>query len=54
MECMAAAKAAVGADELDMYETLKQAHLDRGYPGMFEKHGQGGLSNIFLDKQKMV
>lgn len=47
MECMAAAKAAVGADELDMYETLKQAYLDRGYPGMFEKHGQGGCQGYW-------
>lgn len=47
MECMAAARAAVGEDEIHMYETLKQAYLDKGYKGMFEKHGQGGCQGYW-------
>lgn len=47
MECMAVSRAAVGEDEIVMYETLKQAYMDKGYPGMFEKHGQGGCQGYW-------
>lgn len=47
MECMATSMAKVGADELDMYQTLKQAYIDKGYPDMFNKHGQGGCQGYW-------
>lgn len=47
MECRTIAEAAVGVDELKLYQTLKQAYLDKGYPGMFEKHGQGGCQGYW-------
>lgn len=47
MECMTIAKAKIGADEIEMYHTLKQAYIDRGYPTMFAKHGQGGCQGYW-------
>lgn len=47
MECLTASKAAVGADELTLYETLRQAYIDKGYPNMFDKHGQGGCQGYW-------
>lgn len=47
MECLTASKAVIGADELDLYETLRQAYIDRGYPTMFDKHGQGGCQGYW-------
>lgn len=47
MECLTASKARPGVDELTLYETLQQAYLDRGYPGMFDRHGQGGCQGYW-------
>ena len=47
MECKTVAEAAIGADELNMYQRLKQEYLDKGYVGMFEKHGQGGCQGYW-------
>lgn len=47
MECLTASKATIGANELDLYETLRQAYIDRGYPTMFDKHGQGGCQGYW-------
>ncbi|NMD37979.1 MAG: M24 family metallopeptidase [Christensenellaceae bacterium] len=47
MECLTISKATVGAREIDLYETLRQAYIDRGYPTMFDKHGQGGCQGYW-------
>ena len=47
MESLTASKAAVGVDELYLYETLRQAYDDKGYPTMFDKHGQGGCQGYW-------
>jgi len=47
MECLTASKAVPGTDELELYETLRQAYIDRGYPTMFDKHGQGGCQGYW-------
>lgn len=47
MECLTASMAKIGEDELTMYETLRQAYIDRGYPTMFDKHGQGGCQGYW-------
>ena len=47
MECLTDSMARVGVDELVMYETLRQAYDDRGYPTMFDKHGQGGCQGYW-------
>ena len=47
MECLTASMARVGEDELTLYETLRQAYIDRGYPTMFDKHGQGGCQGYW-------
>lgn len=47
METQTTAKAAVGVDELEMYNTLRQAYIDKGYPTMFDKHGQGGCQGYW-------
>ena len=47
MEMEVISKAAPGVDELELYETLKQAYVAKGYPDMFDKHGQGGCQGYF-------
>lgn len=47
MECLTASKAVPGTDELELYETLRRAYIDRGYPTMFDKHGQGGCQGYW-------
>jgi len=47
MECLADSMAKIGVDELVMYDTLKQAYIDKGYPTMFDKHGQGGCQGYW-------
>ena len=47
MESYTASKAAVGVDELTLYDTLRQAYLDKGYDTMFDKHGQGGCQGYW-------
>jgi Xaa-Pro aminopeptidase len=42
MEMEVIEKAAPGVDEIELYETLQQGYIKRGYPDMFDKHGQGG------------
>lgn len=47
MECLTASKARIGVDELELYRTLQQAYIDRGYPTMFDRHGQGGCQGYW-------
>ena len=47
MENDTIAKAAVGVDEKVLYDTLKQAYVNKGYPTMFDKHGQGGCQGYW-------
>ena len=47
MEMETMFKAQVGADELEMYDTLRQAYDKRGYSDMFDKHGQGGCQGYW-------
>lgn len=47
MESLVMSKSKVGVDELFLYETLKKAYEDRGYPTMFDKHGQGGCQGYW-------
>ena len=47
MECLTDSMAKIGADEIVMYDTLKQAYIDKGYPTMFDKHGQGGCQGYW-------
>lgn len=47
MECLTASLAKPGVDEIDLYNTLRQAYIDRGYPTMFDKHGQGGCQGYW-------
>lgn len=47
MESLTVSKAKIGADELVMYETLREAYIQRGYPTMFDKHGQGGCQGYW-------
>lgn len=47
MESLTIARAKVGADELELYDTLKQAYDDKGYPDMFDRHGQGGCQGYW-------
>lgn len=47
MECLTASKGRVGADEIEFYDTLKQAYIDKGYPTMFALHGQGGCQGYW-------
>ena len=47
MESLTASKARVGEDELTLYNTLRQAYIDKGYPDMFDRHGQGGCQGYW-------
>ena len=47
METQVISKAAPGVDEIELYETLRQAYSSRGYPTMFDKHGQGGCQGYW-------
>jgi len=47
METEIISMAAVGVDEIDLYEALRQAYIKRGYPTMFDKHGQGGCQGYW-------
>jgi Xaa-Pro aminopeptidase len=47
MEVLTASKAAIGVDELELYNTLQQAYIDKGYEAMFDKHGQGGCQGYW-------
>lgn len=47
IESLTMSKAKVGADEIDMYNTIYQAYIDKGYPTMFDKHGQGGCQGYW-------
>jgi Xaa-Pro dipeptidase len=47
MESLTMSKAKVGADEIDMYNTMYKAYIDKGYPTMFDKHGQGGCQGYW-------
>lgn len=47
MECLTDSMAEIGVDEIVMYDTLKQAYIDKGYPTMFDKHGQGGCQGYW-------
>jgi len=47
MESLTASKAVIGVDELELYHTLQQAYIEKGYPTMFDKHGQGGCQGYW-------
>jgi antitoxin VapB len=47
MESLVASKALPGADEWMLYQTLRTAYQDRGYPTMFDRHGQGGCQGYW-------
>jgi Xaa-Pro aminopeptidase len=47
MESLVMSRAIPGVDELDLYETLRKAYDERGYPAMFDKHGQGGCQGYW-------
>ena len=47
METEVISKAAPGVDEIELYETLRQGYITRGYPTMFDKHGQGGCQGYW-------
>lgn len=47
MEMETMAMSVIGADEIEMYNTLRRAYEKRGYPAMFDKHGQGGCQGYW-------
>ena len=47
METEVISKAAVGIDEIELYDTLRKAYDAKGYPTMFDKHGQGGCQGYW-------
>ena len=47
MESLVVSKAAIGVDELELYNVLRQAYEEKGYPLMFDKHGQGGCQGYW-------
>lgn len=47
IQCCALAKAKIGTDEIEMYNAVKNGYLEKGYPTMFEKHGQGGCQGYW-------
>jgi len=47
METEVISKARAGIDEIELYDTLRKAYDAKGYPGMFDKHGQGGCQGYW-------
>lgn len=47
MECLTISKSKAGIDEIELYQALRQAYIDKGYPTMFDKHGQGGCQGYW-------